>query len=176
MKVIIIRHGQTDHNKNNLCQGHIDTVLNEEGIKQSLQLKEKLKEINIDLVLSSPLQRAYKTAKLAVPDKEIIVDERLKERFLGQYEGVNSDSVSFEEYGHYYLNKDYKDVEKIQDLFERVKNLFEDLKEKYNNKTILLVTHGAVYNVIYYYLNGIPKNGILDFQHLENGQYIEYEI
>jgi broad specificity phosphatase PhoE len=176
MKVIIARHGQTDHNKNDFCQGSIDTVLNEEGIRQAELLKEKFQDINIDLVISSPLKRALKTAEIAVTHKEILVDERIKERHLGLYEGVSSKTVSFEEYGHYYLNTDRNGVEKIQDLYERVKSFFEELKNNHEDKTILVVTHGAVYNVIYYYIHGIPEDGILSFKYISNGEYVEYEI
>lgn len=176
MKIIIARHGQTDHNKNNYCQGSIDTILNEEGIKQALLLQEKFKDLTIDLVISSPLKRALKTAELAMPNTEILKDDRIKERHLGEYEGVSSSTVSFEEYGHYYLNKADKGVEKIQDLYERVKSFFEELKNNHEDKNILIVTHGAVYNVIYYYIHGIPEDGILTFQYINNGQYVEYEI
>lgn len=176
MKIIIVRHGQTDHNKKKYCQGSIDTVLNEQGRKQALSLKEKFKDISIDLVISSPLKRAFETAQLAMPNTKVVTDNRIRERHLGEFEGISSAEISFEEYGHYYLNKEDNGVEKIQDFFERIKSFFEELKNKHYDKTILIVTHGAVYNVIYYYLNGIPKDGILTFQYIENGQYIEYEI
>lgn len=176
MKVIIVRHGQTDHNKNNYCQGSIDTILNEEGIKQAKELKEKFKNINIDAVFSSPLKRALETAKIAMPDKEILIDERIKERHLGLYEGAFSKTISFEEYGHYHLNKKDNGVEQIKDLYERISSFFNELKTNYENKTVLIVTHGAVYNVIYYYIHGIPEDGILTFKYINNGQYEEYEI
>jgi broad specificity phosphatase PhoE len=176
MKLYIVRHGQTDHNKNNLRQGSIDTLLNEEGKKQSLLLQEEFKNKHVDVVLSSPLKRAHETASLVMPNHSIILDNRLSERSLGIYEGTLSSSSSFEHYGHYHLNSDEHGVERIKDLYTRVDSLFNELKEKYHDKTIMLVTHGAVYNVIYYYIHGIPEDGILTFQYLKNGEYIEYEI
>lgn len=176
MKIYIVRHGQTDHNKNNLRQGNIDTTLNEEGKKQALLLREEFINKKIDVVMSSPLKRAYETATLIMPNHNIVIDNRLSERSLGIYEGTLSSSSSFEQYGHFHLNSDENGVERIKDLYSRIDSLFNELKDKYHDKTIMLVTHGAVYNVIYYYIHGIPEDGILTFQYLKNGEYIEYEI
>ena len=176
MKLYIVRHGQTDHNKKGLCQGSIDTVLNEEGQKQSIILNKEFQDKNIDIVIFSPLKRAKETATLIMPNHQIILDNRLSERSLGNYEGIESSTVSFDMYGHYHLNTGDNGVEKIKDLYARVDSLFRELKEKYHDENIMLVTHGAVYNVIYYYIHGIPEDGILTFQYLKNGEYIEYEI
>ena len=84
--IYIVRHGQTDYNVIGRYGGRIDVPLNEEGIKQAHELKEMLKNIKFDLVFSSPLKRAIKTAEI-ISDNEIILDKRIIERDNGELEG-----------------------------------------------------------------------------------------
>ncbi len=86
MIIYIVRHGQTDYNVEGRYGGRIDVPLNDTGIKQAQELHEKLKDIKFDLVYSSPLQRAIKTAEI-ICDNEIIKDDRIIERDNGELEG-----------------------------------------------------------------------------------------
>lgn len=65
-------------------QGHIDTPLNDNGIKQSKATKELLKDVKIDICFTSDLQRAKKTAEIILEDHHtetpLIVDKRIKEK------------------------------------------------------------------------------------------------
>ena len=62
--IYIVRHGETDWNKEHRIQGHIDIPLNDKGRQDALNAKKKLKNVKFDVVFSSPLQRAYETAKI----------------------------------------------------------------------------------------------------------------
>lgn len=64
MKFYVVRHGQTDWNAEGRIQGKTDIELNETGIEQARQLKELIKDYNIDLIISSPLKRTRKTAEI----------------------------------------------------------------------------------------------------------------
>ena len=64
MKLYIIRHGETDWNKEKRLQGQSDTQLNEYGIELARITGEALKDVHFDYIFSSPLKRAYKTAEL----------------------------------------------------------------------------------------------------------------
>jgi broad specificity phosphatase PhoE len=64
--IIIIRHGETDWNIEGRYQGQADPPLNQRGFDQAYKLAEKLTKFNLDLVYSSPLQRAYQTAQIIV--------------------------------------------------------------------------------------------------------------
>lgn len=59
MKLYIVRHGQTDWNAKGIMQGNTDTTLNQIGRKQAERIREELKDIPIDICISSPLGRAY---------------------------------------------------------------------------------------------------------------------
>ena len=64
MKILLVRHGETDFNKNKLIQGHSDIVLNETGKEQAINAGRKITDFDIDAVFSSPLKRALETARL----------------------------------------------------------------------------------------------------------------
>ena len=89
MNIYFVRHGQTDYNLKEIIQGASDIELNETGIKQAYQTKEKLKDIKFDKIYSSPLKRAKKTAEIIGEDRKITVevDDRLKEISFGINEG-----------------------------------------------------------------------------------------
>lgn len=120
------------------------------------------------MILVSPLKRAIQTAmciseKVKVP---INIEECLIERSFGKMEGCkNTDDCNIEMMLDYKKNYTMYDIEPIQSLFERIYRFLDELIEKYNEKKILLVTHGAVSQVIECYFNGKPD--IMDFEHLE---------
>ena len=76
--IYIIRHGQTEQNNRKILAGRANYQLNETGIAQALEAGKWLQEkkIHLDLIISSPLDRALKTAALVAPDTETQVDER----------------------------------------------------------------------------------------------------
>ena len=86
--IYIIRHGQTDWNKEKVMQGQTDIPLNETGKEQAREQGEKLKNIVFDYIFCSPLTRTKQTLKnLNVKCKtKIIYDDRLKERNYGEFE------------------------------------------------------------------------------------------
>ena len=87
MKVYLVRHGQCESNVIGRYN-FVDEDINETGIKQAEDLREKIKDINYDIVISSPLVRALHTAEIInANNKEIITDERLAERKHGSLEG-----------------------------------------------------------------------------------------
>ena len=71
MKVYVMRHGLTDWNLNNKIQGQKDTELNEIGIQQAKDAREKFNSYNFDLIICSPLKRAKSTAKIINQNKNV---------------------------------------------------------------------------------------------------------
>lgn len=83
-KICIVRHGETDWNKEGRCQGKTNISLNENGIAQAENLKNKLNISKIDVCFVSPLKRALETAKIITDDKlDLIIDDRIVERDFG---------------------------------------------------------------------------------------------
>ena len=157
MKLYIVRHGQTDWNAKGLMQGNTDTTLNQIGRKQAERIREELKDIPIDICISSPLGRAYETASIICNDRvPLLIDKRLEERDLGEYEGKEPYDVRF--YWDYTLNSSSKGVESVQDLLQRVSSFYEELKSKYKDSNVLLVTHGAVVRALHFIITGYNED------------------
>lgn len=89
MLLYIIRHGETSWNVMRKIQGATDIPLNENGIRLAKITGEKLADVPFDAAISSPLQRAYKTAQLVLGHREIPIetDERIQEISFGDLEG-----------------------------------------------------------------------------------------
>ena len=78
MKVYIIRHGEVPHNALKQYNNENED-LTKKGIKQAEELREKIKTIDYDIIICSPLIRAKHTAKnINVKEKEILIDNRLE--------------------------------------------------------------------------------------------------
>ena len=179
MKLLLTRHGQTDWNVAGKIQGITDIELNETGIKQAELTREKLLSKDIDIIISSPLKRAKKTAEIIGKGRDIpiIIDNGLKERCFGKYEGKTREEFDFDEIWNYKLNKQYDDAESTGELFQRVTGFLENLKKEYEGKTVLLVTHGGITVPIRATLEGIPEGmEVLRGLGIDNCEVKEYEI
>lgn len=90
-----IRHGETDWNKRNIIMGSIDVPLNDFGIKQAHHAAVILQKENFDIIISSPRNRALKTAEIIADQvkiqKPIMIDARIVEREWGEAEGKVAD-------------------------------------------------------------------------------------
>ncbi|MGE4378767.1 MAG: histidine phosphatase family protein [Candidatus Izemoplasmatales bacterium] len=142
-EIYLLRHAETDANKNFIVQGRMDNPINETGIKQALDTGKYLKslDLNFDLVISSPLKRAYKTATLImVIARPIIIDKNLIERNFGDYDGrkISDDYYDLQRNGM------IPNMETDNVLEERVVNTLTDIANKYPNKRLLIITHSHV--------------------------------
>lgn len=175
MKVYVMRHGLTDWNLNNKIQGQKDTELNEIGIQQAKDAREKFNSYNFDLIICSPLKRAKSTAKIINQNKnvEILYNNLLIERGLGDYEGLCAlaeDDLLY----NYHLNIRDKNVEPVVELYDRISKLLNYIKDNLNDKKILLVTHSGTARAIEAYFYGIGKDGELPPENLKNCEFREY--
>ena len=67
MRLILVRHGETNENKNKVVQGFLNTTLSKIGIQQAKKVANRLKDEKIDFAYSSDLDRAKQTAKEQQP-------------------------------------------------------------------------------------------------------------
>ena len=177
MNLYVVRHGETIWNHEKRVQGITDIPLTLEGIKNTKELKDLVSSLNIDVVISSPLSRARETAKILVDSKlPINIDDRIKERDWGMNEGASIDEVDRWDCWDVILNTKVQNIECIQDFMYRVSSFIEEIKEKYKDKNVLVVTHSAVIRVIHYMLGSIPEDGNLSRINIPNLRIIEYKI
>jgi broad specificity phosphatase PhoE len=167
-KIYYVRHGQSEYNEKQLLAGNTDTILTLKGKQQANEASEKLKDIKFDLAIVSPLKRAIETFDFINKYHNLtpIIDERIKERNFGQLEGKSiaeeDRSITPSDLFDLNLNSDFEsNVEKMQDMYKRVKNSIDEIVNKYFNKNILIVAHGGVGRFFEAYFNGMPENGIL---------------
>lgn len=168
MKIYLVRHGETDANKNGILQGQgLNYQLNDTGVRQATKLKNELRNVNFDVCFTSPLIRAWSTAMIIVGERcEIKEDKRLLERYLGNLEGVTKKVYNPVKYWDYYLNCSDDAVEPIQDIFKRCRSFIDYIKNNYSDDmTILIVSHGAITRCLHHILmNSNLNNDLLDFK------------
>lgn len=174
MKIYLIRHGEVNHNLNKIYSNE-DEDLNETGVRQAKELREKIKDIQYDVIISSPLLRAKHTADIInCKNRNIIIDERLKERDPGSLNGQSLEVTDRNEYWNYYATIQYGTSENIKEFLERVYKFLEELKEKDYN-SVIIVAHSGVSKGFNAYFNGIGNAKFLN-RGLKNCEIKEYEI
>ncbi len=175
-KIIFVRHGQTDQNLAKRAGEAIKEEnfgLNRVGIEQVEETSVKLKDCKVAAIISSPLKRALQTAEIINKHHNlpIIVDDRLHERKGGfitreQWPKMfNMDDPRVDDGNEY-----------IKDFFQRIYDCIDDLVEKYDGKTILVVAHGGVHHAFYAYCKNLPWKGNMRISRVENGEAREYEM
>ena len=177
MKITLVRHGATEYNDQFRIQGQSNIPLNDHGRSVCKRLRNKTNLKEYDICFSSPLVRAMETAMILVGDRvKIITDKRLVERNMGDLEGKNRDYYDFKKYWNYNLNCSEQGIEPIQDIFKRCNSFLEDIYQKYPNKSILVVAHGAVIRSLHHILKKTNLNdNLLDID-IPNSYFEEIEI
>lgn len=176
MKLYLIRHGKTDWNQKGLLQGDFNIPLNQEGRLEILKVREAFKNKKVDLCFSSPLERAYETAKIIFPDLNIIKENAIVERDLGEFEGKKHSEYNVYNFWDCKENCNLFGVEPICSLLKRSDMFLQKLKENYSDKTIAVVSHGALLKALHYSIIGYDENEKFDDFSIKNGEVKEYEI
>lgn len=178
--IYVVRHGQTDWNVQEIIQGTKDIPLNDTGRKQAHEVSETLKNVKFDKIISSPLKRAYETAEIVNGGKiKIQIDDRLIERKYGQLEGESQYALSKfnctpDMLWDYKLNYDKYEIEPINDLLKRVKDLLDELIAQNDYENILLATHNITSIAIKYYFEG--KSNKDKFMLIDGMKNCEYRV
>lgn len=178
MELYVIRHGQTQTNQNKGMVGRKQVYsLTQKGEEQAKLAREKVEQLDYDFVICSPLERTKRTCELVnSKNKLVIYDERIMERDCGEMEGKPKSSFDYEHYWNYNYDFPIKDMTPIKEFLKTVKEFIEDIKSKYPDKKILIVTHNGVCRAIGTYFNGIPEDGNLSVYAHENCEIKTYHI
>ena len=140
--------------------------------------KKELENVKYNLVNCSPMKRPKQTAEIINEGRDIpiITDERIRERKLGDYEGRDVTEEMENNIWDYKLNYNIPNGENLHDFEKRINEFFDDIKEKYHDKTILIVAHGGIAKVIKSHLYGMPESQNLAEISMNNCEIIEFEI
>ena len=150
--LILVRHGESEANRQDLFAGHFDADLQNRGMEQARKTAKFLSEnFKIDKVYASDLKRAYNTGK-AVADLfglEVIPDENLREIFAGEWEGLAFDyllETYVEDYGRWKNdigNARCTGGESVQELAKRILAEVEKIAKENDGKTVVIATHAT---------------------------------
>lgn len=156
MRLLLVRHGQTDWNLEGRYQGRVDVPLNGAGLEQAAQLARDLEELRIDLLVSSPLQRTLDTAGAIARGRGLDVrpDSRLREINLGEWEGQLSTEIAAD-YPELFprWSSDPGSVrppggESIAEVHDRAIPALEELAAANSGRTVCVVAHKVVMVVV----------------------------
>ncbi len=142
IKITYFVHGTTTDNQKEISSGWFDVELSDLGVKQSIDLKDQIKDKKFDVVFCSNLKRAVDSAKLTfegvVP---IIQDKRLRECNYGEYNAKFSEIV--EPMQEKCIIERFPNGESYEDVKNRIADFLQFLKQNYDGKNIAIVAHKA---------------------------------
>jgi broad specificity phosphatase PhoE len=152
--LILVRHGETDWNAQNRWQGHSDTALNDAGRAQASRLAKGLDRA--DALYSSDLARARETAEIlaATSGLEVRLDERLRERGFGSWEGLTTEEIESSYPGEQErwragIGAGAHDAESFEAFAARVGSFVDDVGRGHVDETVLVVAHGGTIRVVH---------------------------
>ena len=183
MRIYIVRHGETEANKNGYLQGWTDVPLNENGRIIAELTGRGLKGIRFDHCISSPLIRAKEPAEILLRESgnsaSISFDDRIKEMNFGSLEGMSvRDGKLIQFLKEPIVDYKFPDGESFQEVMKRTQEFLKELIAKDDGKTYLVSTHGcalrAMLNFLYedkddYWHGHVPYNCCVNIIEVKNG-------
>jgi len=199
--IVLVRHGESVGNladarareqgadRLDLPARDADVELSDEGRRQAGALGQWMAQADHlpDLVLSSPYARAVETARRAVThtDREIVLDERLRERDLGRFDGMTGQGIRKEfadeaerrsHVGKFYYSPPAG--ESWADVGLRVRSLLADLRHGFEGQRVWVFSHQAVIMTFRYVLEGLTEEELLEIDRtstIANASMTTYE-
>lgn len=140
---VLIRHGETAWNATGRLQGGSDIPLSDRGVEQAITVANELRGTVWDLIVSSPLQRAYQTAvhivvELGLDESDIVTNSELRERSYGLAEGL-----TIAEREERFPDGMWPEAESSDEMNVRAGAALHALAETYSGKRVLIVAHGG---------------------------------
>jgi broad specificity phosphatase PhoE len=160
-----LRHGATDWNRQGRFQGRTDNPLNDDGIAQAHAAAEKLRNVELGLVVSSPLLRAVQTAEIIanVVSKTVTIDQGLIELDFGSFEGKPVRELMLQHgasSAQGLVDMLPMDSEPWADVASRAMRTVSQWLDRHPQDEILFVCHDAVMQAMAQTLSGkLFKNG-----------------
>ena len=192
MLLYVIRHGETDANKEGRFQGWSDNPLNEKGIELAAVTGRAMKGIHFDGCFSSPLIRAQQTAQIVLRESEnadipILIDDRIKEIGMGEWEGKrfrtdlrDAEAEAAKQFFHRPFEfPGFPGGENARQVCERTQQFLWELAAKDDKRTYLISIHGfamrAMLNCLYedpsdFWQQHVPLNCEVNILEAEDGR------
>jgi 2,3-bisphosphoglycerate-dependent phosphoglycerate mutase len=160
LTVYVVRHGQTDWNKDGRIQGGTDNPLNATGREQAAAMARLMAEVKVDAVYVSSHQRARQTAEVFQGKTPIVAMDELRERFFGKFEGANDkDAVIVADWNkrRFTWADDMEGGETLESQSRRAEAALKSIREKHKEGgTVVIVGHGGINPLLVSHLIGVP--------------------
>lgn len=167
MLMFLVRHAESTWNRLRRIQGQKDPQLSDYGRKEARLLRKRFRGLTFDAAYSSPLRRAYETARIIVGKRfEITVDDGLKEICLGDWEGKTLKRI----------RKEYREMfdrwavrptrikipggEDFHAFTKRVMTTLERIERKHVTGNVLVVCHGGVISTYVTKVLNLPADDV----------------
>ncbi|WP_204141482.1 histidine phosphatase family protein [Halomicronema sp. CCY15110] len=178
-RMLLVRHGETEWNRQKRFQGQIDIPLNENGKRQGGQAAEFLKSVKIDAAVSSSLSRPKETAELILqhhPQVALTTTDGLKEIGHGEWEGLYEHEI---ESGYPGLLQQWQEKpetvqmpgkggESLEQVWARAIATWNDIVAQYSHTeppvTVLVSAHDAINKAILCYVAGLGPESFWQFK------------
>ena len=165
IRLLLVRHGQTEGNVQGRYQGRTDTELNDLGLEQADKLARRLSSEKIDCIYSSDLKRAVQTAEKVASAHDLMVRYRedLRELDVGKFEGKRLEEI-VQEHGpleEMWCEGEWRAPggETLSQLITRVDRFVEEVRQHHKEGTILVMAHGGTLRSLLSSILGIdPRN------------------
>ncbi|WP_193198771.1 histidine phosphatase family protein [Nostoc sp. MG11] len=176
VRLLLVRHGETEWNRQTRFQGQIDVPLNDNGRQQSQKTGEFLQEIAIDFAVSSPMLRPKETAEIILkhhPNVELELQDGLREIGHGLWEGRLETEIEQEFPGELQrwrtvpAEVQMPEGENLQQVWERSVAAWQSIVEvalTKQFKTVLVVAHDATNKTLLCHILGLPLENFWNFR------------
>jgi probable phosphoglycerate mutase len=169
-RLILIRHGETEWNRERRMQGHADSPLSDKGMRQAILLAQRMKKIEFTAFYSSDSGRACETARFITDatGRPVLLEPRLRERNFGVFEGLTGPEMQERHPEAYarFRNREPDYVvpggESARAFRDRALDCLAEIATRHVNELVVVVTHGLVCDIAYRAAYGIdlmaPRN------------------
>ncbi len=172
-RVLLVRHGQTFANVDQVWHGHTDTALTKEGEGQAIMLGKYFHNYlpQVDAIYASPLQRAHNTAKQIALNSgaEITLDERLIEFGAGDWEDLGFEELHTKHnfFSSIIADEDHRapNGESRAEVAQRFVTAVEEAHQRHQNENIVIVAHGIAISL-----------GMAHWEQQDSGKMLDYRV
>ena len=169
MRLVVVRHGESEWNRIGRYQGTFDAPLSDMGVRQAEALGERLRTESFHTIYTSPLQRARLTAEAVHrhhPETPFVVDPAIAELDHGEWSGLMVDEViqkfgdGLREWRMHPTRSQMPGGESFSNILKRVLDFKEALLKQHADQTILMSTHDVVVKILVADALGMHMDGI----------------
>ena len=183
LRLLLVRHGETDWNASRRYQGQIDIPLNAAGREQAAVLAGRLAAYPICALYTSDLERALQTAQAIAQTcvLEVRSEPRLRELSFGDWQGLTYQQIGeldpegLATWNQDRVNRTPPGGESLGTMAARVQDLINEICDTYSDGTVALVSHGGTIRIILCVLLGHPLAAYWQFE-VDNTAIAEIEL